>query len=63
MWVVFNLTTYGDGIYFGGIYRSREKAEARLQYIEEHAEITDEDSWCMTYVPTGVPINYKEFEV
>lgn len=45
MWyVVVDVTNYGDGVYLGGIYRSLEKAEKRLAWLENHCGGED-DSW------------------
>lgn len=49
MWLVYNLTNYGDGIYFGGLYRSRQRAEERLAYCEKKYN-SDCDSWSIAWV-------------
>lgn len=64
MWLVFNLTNYGWGIYFGGYYRTKKEAQARLKYIKEHGDWDEMcDSWRIYYVPSNVPIDSDEFDV
>jgi len=50
MYLVFCMTNYGSGYYTAGIYRSREKAEARRQWCEDHTIDPDNDSWRLVYV-------------
>lgn len=59
MWIVCNVTNYGDGVYFGGIYRSLKKAQARLEWCEEHLS-DDGDSWRLEFVPSQIPVNYND---
>lgn len=63
MWLVYDLTNYGTGIYFGGLYRTKKEAEARLKYIEKNSELDEDgDSWRIHYIYKNVPIDYLEFD-
>ena len=51
MYLVINITNYGSGIQLGGSYRSYNKAQERLEWLESQEEYNSvgEDSW--TIVP------------
>lgn len=54
-YLVYDLTNYGDGIYFGGVYDTLAEAKRRLAFCEKtnsHDEDSDDfDSW--NIVPIG----------
>lgn len=49
VWVVYNQTNYGRGVYFAGAYRSKERAFKRLAWCKEH--LSGEDDWNIALVP------------
>ena len=50
MYVVFCMTNYGNGFYFGGCYRSKDKALKRCDWCERHTIDPDNDSWMVIEV-------------
>lgn len=53
MYVVWCMTNYGKGYYFGGIYRSVERAKRRLAWCEKHTVDPENDSWTIDYVTSA----------
>lgn len=54
MYLVLDITNYGDGFKLGGAYRSYEKALERLEWLESQEEYNREyeDSWRIVFVKT-----------
>lgn len=53
MWVVYNQTNYGSGVYFDSLYRHEGQAKARVKELEKSPDYDkDEDSWNYEFVPT-----------
>lgn len=52
MYLVLNVTNYGQGYQIGGIYRSYNKAIERLEWLESQEEYNKEyeDSWHIVFV-------------
>lgn len=53
MYVVYDQTNYGSGIYFDRLYQSEKQARARVKQLEKSPDYDkDEDSWNYEFVPT-----------
>ena len=54
MYLVYLQTNWGVGIYFGGVYRSYERAEKRAEWLNKHCADEDNEGndWIVTYVPS-----------
>lgn len=61
MYVVFNMTNYGQGFQFEGCYRSYDKAVKRREWCEEHTIDPDNDSWYIIEVRAkGITEGFSE---
>lgn len=63
MYLVLNITNYGDGFLLGGAFRSWQKAVERLGWLESQEEYnSEEDSWRIVFIKsqkkTDVPYSY-----
>lgn len=61
MYIVYDVTTYGDGTYFAGIYQTKKEAQQRLKWILKNLDPTEDDSWRIAYVPKNIPVNYNDY--
>lgn len=43
MYIVVDITNYGNGLYIGGVYKSKEKAERRCKWLQTHGEYAEYD--------------------
>lgn len=54
MYLVLNITNYGEGYMLGGAYRNYNKAVERLNWLENQEKYNSEyeDSWRIVFIKT-----------